>query len=180
MDETSKILHGHKVLLHDTELRQELLIRSPFAHGSVMFRREQAIKAGLYDQDFWPAEDYEFWLRLSQYGKLANIDEPLYIYRENSKGISSSNKQLQDTMVRRINSMAWEQRKRLVGGRLLLSRYKKDERLQRVVDNLKYGLGMARKNKDLPYIFRIVWSTSLESAIYRRIFGKISDKVKRR
>lgn len=81
----------HRILLEDRELRDELLIRSPFAHGSIMVKTEAIKRAGLYREEYWPAEDYDLWVRIAAQGKLANVDEPLYKYRVNNEGISIQN-----------------------------------------------------------------------------------------
>jgi len=97
IDEKNKYRNTHQILLNDPELKLELLIRSPFAHGSVLFKKSAFIKAGCYKQSEWPAEDYGLWLRMAPYGSFKNLDEPLYKYRENSFGISAlfTEKQLQ-------------------------------------------------------------------------------------
>ena len=77
---------------------------NPLAHGSIMMRRKIALRAGGYNEEFWPAEDYELWARLTLYGRLGVIPEELYIYRVNSQGISFSNEELQAQKVKYIQS----------------------------------------------------------------------------
>ncbi|MFO0971601.1 MAG: glycosyltransferase [Candidatus Saccharimonadales bacterium] len=108
MGEESTVLHTHHVLLGNRELKQELLIRSPFAHGSVMFSKQAATTVGLYDPLAWPAEDYNLWLKLSVQGAFANVNEPLYIYRENSAGISLQNQSKQIQQSSSIRRLAWK------------------------------------------------------------------------
>jgi len=177
MNEKSIIKHEHHVLLNDPELRQELLIRSPFAHGSVMFIKSKAIKAGLYEKSYWPAEDYEFWLRLSKHGLLANIDEPLYIYRENEIGISARNQKIQNEKVTEIKIMAWAQRRRLVKGRISLSKYEGDERVKRIIDNLRYGIITDKKKNNSAHTLRMAKAIGLEPEVYRKLISKIKRKV---
>jgi len=183
MDESSKVLHAHFVLLSDPELRQELFIRSPFAHGSVMFRKEAAIKAGLYKQSFWPAEDYEFWLRLSCYGLLANLNEPLYIYRESTESISGLNHSKQQEQVSRIQEVAWEQKDLLIGKRIRLNQYLNleggHERVERILKNTTtiYKKALLEKNHFLAVkILRVLFRNPI---LYRKIAGTIKRKVKR-
>lgn len=106
MDQAGKIINTHRVLSGDTTLKQELLIRSPFAHGSVMFLKEAFYKAGQYDQNDWPAEDYGLWLRMAQFGTIDNAYEALYHYRENESGISSQNTTLQTEKSESIRARA--------------------------------------------------------------------------
>jgi len=51
-------------------------------HPSAMFRRKVVLEAGGYLDDFAYAEDLELWLRLAEVGKLANIPEALFLYRQ--------------------------------------------------------------------------------------------------
>lgn len=62
-------------------LRSLLENTSPFAHPTVMFRRQAVSDAGLYRPSLEPAEDYDLWLRLAERFEVANIAEPLLDYR---------------------------------------------------------------------------------------------------
>jgi glycosyltransferase involved in cell wall biosynthesis len=77
---------------------------SPFIHGSVMFRREAALRAGLYSEyaAYRWAEDYEFWRRLLREGEGRNLERPLYLYRSHAGGVSQSKRAEQDAAARRI------------------------------------------------------------------------------
>lgn len=110
MDKSGKTTHKHAVLLGNNELKQELLVRSPFVHGSVMFNKDKAIQAGLYHNDTWPAEDYDLWLRLAPLGEFGNLDEYLYIYRETDAGISGQNATRQQEALKRVQQQAWSNR----------------------------------------------------------------------
>lgn len=95
------------LLLDDGEIRLEMLIRSPFGHGAVMYRREAVQQAGGYAQAYWPAEDYDLWRRLLSLGKFSNLNEVLYHYRVNDDGISSQNTQRQKTQAGRVRDELW-------------------------------------------------------------------------
>jgi glycosyltransferase involved in cell wall biosynthesis len=105
-DEGRPVLES-PLLLDDGELRLEMLIRSPFGHGSVMYRAEAVRRAGGYRQKYWPAEDYDLWRRLLAEGKFANINEVLYLYRVNDEGISSQNSRQQTTQADRVRNAMW-------------------------------------------------------------------------
>ena len=47
---------------------------SPFADPSVMYRKQIALKAGGYKQEFWPGDDTHLWIRMGMMGQLANIE----------------------------------------------------------------------------------------------------------
>lgn len=144
MDTAGKRLHTHYVLLNDAELKQELLIRSPFAHGSTMFRKQAVAAAGGYRQTDWPAEDYGLWLRLAAQGAFMNLDAPLYVYRENRAGISLQNQTAQAAAVDRLQSTAWQQRQHLLPRRIRVAAYAKlpmgQFRIERITHNLLFGL----------------------------------------
>lgn len=145
IDESDSILNIHKVLVGNAELKQELLIRSPFAHGSVMFRKAAFLKAGGYKKSDWPAEDYALWLRMSEFGDFNNIDSPLYRYRENSNGISANNVRMQNNKKNNIRDSAWYQRRYLIKDNINIEKYLGLEmgsyRVDRIIQNLLTSLG---------------------------------------
>lgn len=73
----------------DTGIKFMALYQCPFCHPSVMLRtdalRDNQLK---YSSEFPHAEDYEFWLRMSHVGKLTNLDQVLFQYRQHSESIS--------------------------------------------------------------------------------------------
>lgn len=64
--------------------------RNPFVHGSVMFRRRQALEAGGYREALRCSQDYDFFWRLSAGGRGANLPEPLYHYRFTGGSVSAA------------------------------------------------------------------------------------------
>lgn len=81
-DEPSGRVHEHPAD-HST-LCFELMFNNPFVHSSVMMRRMAVVGIGGYSTDpsRQPPEDYELWSRMARYGEVANLPEPLLIYRE--------------------------------------------------------------------------------------------------
>jgi len=77
------------MLLNDPELRLEMLVRCPFGHPAVMYRKEAVLEAGMYDPDFKSAEDYDLWARIVKRGKVANYNSPLLQYRITDTSISA-------------------------------------------------------------------------------------------
>ncbi len=61
-------------LVDEKDIVRDIFVESPFAHPSVMFRKDRTISAGGYRNMGWP-EDYELWLRLyaggAKFGKVA-------------------------------------------------------------------------------------------------------------
>ena len=84
--------HGNKQIVRflptDEQIKQVWYIVSPFADPSVMYRKDVALKAGGYDQDYWPADDTHLWYRMGMKGKLANIQKPVVNVRWHDKAAS--------------------------------------------------------------------------------------------
>lgn len=66
-----------KYPIDDIELRKNLTYVNCFCHPSVIFLKEAFMKAGMYDERFKTAQDFELWIRLAEIGKLANLPEIL-------------------------------------------------------------------------------------------------------
>lgn len=69
-------------------LREALARYNPMLHPTVMFRTEAVRRAGGYRRAFTHAEDYDLWLRLSETGKLANMDARLVKLRSHPGQVS--------------------------------------------------------------------------------------------
>ncbi len=77
----------NSVLSHE-DINNQIYIESPFAHPSVMFRRDSVIAAGAYRHGGFP-EDYELWLRLLHMGhRMEKLDEVLLDWRESEQRLS--------------------------------------------------------------------------------------------
>ncbi|MFL2578323.1 MAG: glycosyltransferase family 2 protein [Flavobacteriaceae bacterium] len=71
-----------KIPCNDQRLKAELLFSSCFAHPSVMIRKNVLIENNmLYDESYIHAEDFELWIRLSEFTNFANINKVLLKYR---------------------------------------------------------------------------------------------------
>jgi len=65
-------------------INKRVFLYSPFAHTSVMFRKEIFVKIGLYNESFKTSQDFEAWMRFAKYGKISMLDEILVkLYRAN-------------------------------------------------------------------------------------------------
>lgn len=72
----------------DSEIRAELQHRNVFSHSAVVMRREVFEGAGGFRRALWPSCDYDLWLRISERHKVANLAEPLILYRMHEGQIS--------------------------------------------------------------------------------------------
>lgn len=98
----------HYAITGASAIEEEMGLRGPFAHGSVMAHREIFLK-NPYRQSAWPAEDFDLWSRLLGKYNILNISEALYRYRQNTEGISSRNekKQVQRTIEIQSRNQEW-------------------------------------------------------------------------
>jgi hypothetical protein len=62
-----------------------------FAHSSAFFNLNVAKSLGGYRAQFVRSQDLDLWLRLSEYGKIKSIEEPLVSIRKHNDQISSKN-----------------------------------------------------------------------------------------
>ena len=70
------------------DIRKELFLQNVFPSSGSMFRKDIALKAGGFDPNMIQMEDYDFWLRIAKFGKLANLEEVLAFYRVHSQQMS--------------------------------------------------------------------------------------------
>jgi hypothetical protein len=76
IDDNGKHLSYRKLPTEHEALRKRYFTRTPFAHPSVIYRRELIEKAGLYPTDTYLMEDNVLWGRALKSGlKFANISE---------------------------------------------------------------------------------------------------------
>jgi len=68
----------------------DLLLLNRFQTSTVIMKRSVIDQAGLFDQNFDGAEDWEFWIRSSKISDIAKINTPLVYYRDNTDGYSKN------------------------------------------------------------------------------------------
>lgn len=82
---TTRIL---RPLTRCRDLRFKLLFSNSFIHSTIMFRREDAMKLGGYDESYICTQDYDLWSRFSRIGRVGNIPEFLIYLRTTPNSIS--------------------------------------------------------------------------------------------
>lgn len=90
VDENNQLLYTVENPARNIAIKKFLLHNSCLAHGSVLIRKKDLIKAGLYDKDEMVrhAEDYDLFTRMAVFCNLANIPEYLYTRHEHKASIS--------------------------------------------------------------------------------------------
>lgn len=95
IDEEGKKKHIDPRPTQDVNLKLFLAYGCALSGPTVVFRKDIIESIGGFQEAALPAEDYDCWVRLVERypeTKIANMPDVLYLYRENSEGISLSNK----------------------------------------------------------------------------------------
>lgn len=80
------------VPLNHDDIKVQLLQKTCFGHPTVMLRKSVFDEFKIiYNSKREPAEDYDLWVRLLKYGKLANLPEVLLSYRVHDGQVSVKN-----------------------------------------------------------------------------------------
>lgn len=103
---------NQKKLLSETheDIKIELLKNTCFGHPTVIIRREVLENHNLqYDIKKEPAEDYDLWVTLLNYGKLHNLQEILLHYRVHDEQVSKKrrNVQLKSKLTTRVKILQY-------------------------------------------------------------------------
>jgi acetyltransferase-like isoleucine patch superfamily enzyme len=80
------ILFGKLIVpYHHDDIVHKMLVENSISHPSVLFRRSKILQIGNYRHlDSWKGvniEDYDLWLRVATFSRLANLDKTLVNYR---------------------------------------------------------------------------------------------------
>lgn len=65
-----------------------VFLQNPFSHTSVMFRAKEFRDIGGYDPSFDTSQDFELWMRFAKNGKIAMLEEPMVILRQDYSLVS--------------------------------------------------------------------------------------------
>ena len=86
------------------DIKNQIYIESPFAHPSVMFRKQRVIEAGAYKDGEFP-EDYELWLRLFHDGhNMMKLEEVLIDWRESDGRLSRTSSRYSDVAFEKLRA----------------------------------------------------------------------------
>lgn len=111
IDEKGRYLTTLFMPQRNVDIQAKLLAgHAAVSHPSVMLRRLPMKQLGGYRADFYPAEDLDLWLRLGEWGDLANLAAPVIRYRLHGGSISGSNVEKQRAAARRACESAWQRR----------------------------------------------------------------------
>lgn len=72
---------------HEGIINSMLCLKTGMAHASVMMRREAVQSVAGYRPEFEWVEDFDLWFRLAEKGRLANLSDVLYCYRQHTSSV---------------------------------------------------------------------------------------------
>jgi glycosyltransferase involved in cell wall biosynthesis len=108
IDEEGRLLLRFSPPQRSDEIQQALIDGINVIHQPcVMLRLESLLAAGLYDESFEVAGDYDLWLRMSEGGLLANVSEVVLLYRLRDKAVTARRRVLQSNSMQRALDGAW-------------------------------------------------------------------------
>ncbi len=90
IDEQGTVIERKRPFIDPVYRLWRLQFHNNYGHGSVMMRKKSVIQAGMYDESFRYAQDFDLWSRLSRKENTEMIQEVLYSYRMVNKGEQSS------------------------------------------------------------------------------------------
>ncbi|MEK7594261.1 MAG: glycosyltransferase [Patescibacteria group bacterium] len=108
MDVDGKKLTTTNVFTAPADLKLTQITCNQYGHGSVMIRKSVLAETGDYDKGVGYVEDYDLWTRISRVADIANIEQPLYLYRRNDDGITRQNLDLQIQQTFAVRDKAFE------------------------------------------------------------------------
>ncbi len=91
---------------------QQLLVQgnTSFLHPGAMVRRSAILQVGGYDESLPTAHDLDLWLKLSEVGQLANLQEPVVKYRIHGNSICDRNQERGLSEIQIAFDRAWQRR----------------------------------------------------------------------
>jgi len=111
-DEARKLTTQYQLQDHESIQFAAFAGHCPICHPAALIRTDAILKSGLYNKEFYPAEDLDLWLRLSEIGLLGNLNASLLFYRmhgESISGVTANGGRQRDAM-RRACEAAWSRR----------------------------------------------------------------------
>ena len=97
------------------DINSQIYIESPFAHPSVMFRKNHIVESGAYKDGEFP-EDYELWLRLFHgRQKMVKLDEVLLGWRESDSRLSRTSSRYSNSAFEKLRAVYLAKDARLKG-----------------------------------------------------------------
>lgn len=107
IDENSEFMYREILPTESVDIKRLLYVQNCIAHGSVMFRKDTFNKLGGYSANCGPTEDYELWTRMAAEGKFVALEDLIYRWRQNRRGITFTNNDAMQKHAMTINKLYW-------------------------------------------------------------------------
>jgi glycosyltransferase involved in cell wall biosynthesis/pyruvate-formate lyase-activating enzyme len=114
VDESGKTVAHVDVLTDSGDIKKGLIKQNWFGHGTVMMRKSSIESIGGYDEQFVCAQDYDLWLKFAENYEIANIQEPLYFWRNNKNSITYNQSVEQQNYARLAQKRSMQRRNQFV------------------------------------------------------------------
>ncbi|MFZ4632233.1 MAG: glycosyltransferase family 2 protein [Patescibacteria group bacterium] len=75
----------------DSDIKKNFLLKNPFFHSSVLYRKEIIMSLGGYGENLKYCDDFDLWLRLNEKEKFYNFPDFCIKYREHDDNESAKN-----------------------------------------------------------------------------------------
>ncbi len=109
-DEDDEFIYRDVLPACDEDIKRAMYLRNPIGHGTTMFRSATLRSVGAYGANGdrrGIAEDYELFLRLADKGDFMALEAPMYHWRINRKGITSTQNKLMVQIMREHIDALW-------------------------------------------------------------------------
>jgi hypothetical protein len=77
-------LPSYPIMISSEQMIGKLLVQNFISIPAPIFKREMALKVGGLDEKLWYTADWDFWLKLAQYGQIIYYPKPLSVFRIHS------------------------------------------------------------------------------------------------
>jgi len=168
-DEDDEFIYRDVLAANDEDIRRAMYLRNPIGHGTTMCRAETIRSIGAYGANGDTrglAEDYELFLRLAERGKFLALEAPMYHWRINRKGLTSTkNKLMVEIMKEHIDALWKRSFPPVIGtkelrrrGNYYLRHYKKrgvSMKYAVLADNAQMGIKMIKYGRPLMGIHQL-------------------------
>lgn len=173
--------YNSSISYSDIDIKREIFVRCPFAHGSVMFKKNAAEHAGLYRDNVGPTEDYDLWIRLRDKGHFKNLPQKLFRYRIIETSVSSTQSDSQHSYTTKLIEELWRlEAPRAVGSWRLFKEYgelSNDERgnfihTQECIMEYAKKYGYKKLYLDQKRFFTLLAGSNKASSLRRKLASK--------
>jgi len=140
-----------KLPLVSEEVFYSLHFFNPICHPSVLMRNSILKEYNLnFDENYIHAEDYEFWTRLIQYGKIRNLPDTLLKYRVHETQVSNVYNEEQFLIDKKVKQNLFLKYFNIkVEDSILNLFYKKELAIEEAVSLNKFYLQLIERNNQL-------------------------------